>query len=89
MIDSPGSISPSVHSSDERPRSRAASHQFRPQSQPSRTGFFHFIFVFIVSRKKEKKIVAMHSDCSLFILYIFCNSGAMKMTKKDKPPENV
>ncbi|XP_031619654.1 cyclic nucleotide-gated cation channel alpha-3 isoform X2 [Contarinia nasturtii] len=38
VIDSPGSISPSVHSSDERPRSRAASHQFRPQSQPSRSG---------------------------------------------------
>lgn len=38
FIDSPGSISPSVHSSDERPRSLAASHQFRPQSQPSRSG---------------------------------------------------
>ncbi|XP_055839287.1 potassium/sodium hyperpolarization-activated cyclic nucleotide-gated channel 1 isoform X2 [Episyrphus balteatus] len=36
--DSPGSMSPSVHSSDDRPRSRATSHQSRPQSQPSRTG---------------------------------------------------
>ncbi|XP_055606923.1 cyclic nucleotide-gated cation channel alpha-3 [Uranotaenia lowii] len=35
---SPGSVSPSVHSSEERPRSRATSHQSRPQSQPSRTG---------------------------------------------------
>ncbi|XP_052566255.1 cyclic nucleotide-gated channel rod photoreceptor subunit alpha isoform X6 [Culex pipiens pallens] len=37
---SPGSVSPSVHSSgEERPRSRATSHQTsRPQSQPSRTG---------------------------------------------------
>ncbi|XP_058460626.1 cyclic nucleotide-gated cation channel alpha-3 isoform X1 [Malaya genurostris] len=35
---SPGSVSPSVHSSEERPRSRTASHQTsRPQSQPSRT----------------------------------------------------
>lgn len=38
IVDSPGSISPSVHSSDERPRSRTASHPSRPQSQPSRTG---------------------------------------------------
>ncbi|XP_037046789.1 cyclic nucleotide-gated cation channel alpha-3 isoform X5 [Bradysia coprophila] len=37
-MESPGSISPSVNSSDERPRSRAASHQSRPTSQPSRTG---------------------------------------------------
>ncbi|XP_054737768.1 uncharacterized protein LOC129244179 [Anastrepha obliqua] len=37
--DSPGSVSPSVHSSDDRPRSRATSHpSTRPQSQPSRTG---------------------------------------------------
>uniref|UniRef100_W8AWU7 Cyclic nucleotide-gated cation channel alpha-3 n=1 Tax=Ceratitis capitata TaxID=7213 RepID=W8AWU7_CERCA len=37
--DSPGSVSPSVHSSDDRPRSRATSHHStRPQSQPSRTG---------------------------------------------------
>lgn len=36
--DSPGSMSPSVHSSDDRPRSRATSHQSRPQSQPSRAG---------------------------------------------------
>nr|XP_029725134.1 cyclic nucleotide-gated cation channel alpha-3 [Aedes albopictus] len=36
---SPGSVSPSVHSSEERPRSRTTSHQTsRPQSQPSRTG---------------------------------------------------
>ncbi|EAU77684.3 cyclic nucleotide-gated cation channel alpha-3 isoform X7 [Anopheles arabiensis] len=35
---SPGSISPSVHSSEERPRSRTASHLARPQSQPCRTG---------------------------------------------------
>ncbi|XP_053688199.1 cyclic nucleotide-gated cation channel alpha-3 [Sabethes cyaneus] len=36
---SPGSVSPSVHSSEERPRSRTTSHQIsRPQSQPSRTG---------------------------------------------------
>lgn len=42
LVDSPGSISPSVHSSDERPRSRAASHQFRPQSQHSRSGFISF-----------------------------------------------
>uniref|UniRef100_A0A182M6F8 Uncharacterized protein n=1 Tax=Anopheles culicifacies TaxID=139723 RepID=A0A182M6F8_9DIPT len=35
---SPGSISPSVHSSEERPRSRTASHLIRPQSQPCRTG---------------------------------------------------
>ncbi|XP_055379586.1 cyclic nucleotide-gated cation channel alpha-3 isoform X2 [Condylostylus longicornis] len=35
--ESPGSMSPSVHSSqDERPRSRATSHQSRPQSQPCR-----------------------------------------------------
>ncbi|XP_058830940.1 cyclic nucleotide-gated cation channel alpha-3 isoform X4 [Topomyia yanbarensis] len=35
---SPGSVSPSVHSSEERPRSRTTSHQTsRPQSQPSRT----------------------------------------------------
>ncbi|XP_058981654.1 cyclic nucleotide-gated cation channel beta-3 [Musca domestica] len=37
--ESPGSMSPSVHSSDDRPRSRATSHHStRPQSQPSRTG---------------------------------------------------
>ncbi|XP_036342680.1 uncharacterized protein LOC118751959 [Rhagoletis pomonella] len=37
--DSPGSVSPSAHSSDDRPRSRATSHHStRPQSQPSRTG---------------------------------------------------
>uniref|UniRef100_A0AAG5DDK6 Cyclic nucleotide-binding domain-containing protein n=1 Tax=Anopheles atroparvus TaxID=41427 RepID=A0AAG5DDK6_ANOAO len=35
---SPGSLSPSVHSSEERPRSRTASHLARPQSQPCRTG---------------------------------------------------
>ncbi|KFB52920.1 AGAP007008-PA-like protein [Anopheles sinensis] len=35
---SPGSISPSVHSSEERPRSRTASHLARPQSQPCRSG---------------------------------------------------
>lgn len=36
---SPGSVSPSVHSSEERPRSQTTSHQTsRPQSQPSRTG---------------------------------------------------
>ncbi|XP_055537252.1 cyclic nucleotide-gated cation channel alpha-3 isoform X2 [Wyeomyia smithii] len=36
---SPGSVSPSVHSSEEQPRSRTTSHQIsRPQSQPSRTG---------------------------------------------------
>ncbi|XP_037956597.1 cGMP-gated cation channel alpha-1 [Teleopsis dalmanni] len=39
VTDSPGSLSPSVHSSDDRPRSRAASHHStRPQSQPSRSG---------------------------------------------------
>uniref|UniRef100_A0A1B0AL76 Uncharacterized protein n=1 Tax=Glossina palpalis gambiensis TaxID=67801 RepID=A0A1B0AL76_9MUSC len=38
-VESPGSMSPSVHSSDDRPRSRATSHHStRPQSQPSRTG---------------------------------------------------
>ncbi|TMW43497.1 hypothetical protein DOY81_011423 [Sarcophaga bullata] len=37
--ESPGSLSPSVHSSDDRPRSRTTSHHStRPQSQPSRTG---------------------------------------------------
>ncbi|XP_067630915.1 cyclic nucleotide-gated channel alpha-3 isoform X4 [Eurosta solidaginis] len=37
--DSPGSVSPSVHSSDDRPRSRATSHYTtRPQSQPGRPG---------------------------------------------------
>ncbi|XP_052872535.1 cyclic nucleotide-gated cation channel alpha-3 [Anopheles cruzii] len=35
---SPGSVSPSVHSSEERPRSRTTSHLARPQSQPCRTG---------------------------------------------------
>lgn len=38
MNDSPGSMSPSVHSSEERPRSRVTSHASRPQSQPSRNG---------------------------------------------------
>uniref|UniRef100_A0A1B0FP30 Uncharacterized protein n=1 Tax=Glossina morsitans morsitans TaxID=37546 RepID=A0A1B0FP30_GLOMM len=38
-VEAPGSMSPSVHSSDDRPRSRASSHHStRPQSQPSRTG---------------------------------------------------
>lgn len=32
------SVSPSAHSSDERPRSRATSHPSRPHSQPSRSG---------------------------------------------------
>ncbi|XP_033252259.1 uncharacterized protein LOC117191527 [Drosophila miranda] len=37
--DSPRSVSPSAHGSEERPRSRAASHNsIRPQSQPSHTG---------------------------------------------------
>ncbi|XP_033246987.1 cyclic nucleotide-gated cation channel beta-1 isoform X6 [Drosophila miranda] len=37
--DSPRSVSPSAHGSEERPRSRAASHHsIRPQSQPSHTG---------------------------------------------------
>ncbi|KAM7345009.1 uncharacterized protein ACRADG_011504 isoform 1-T1 [Cochliomyia hominivorax] len=37
--ESPGSLSPSVHSSDDRPRSRTASHHStRPLSQPSRAG---------------------------------------------------
>lgn len=36
-IDS-ASVSPSVHSSEERPRSRATSQLSRPQSQPSRSG---------------------------------------------------
>lgn len=42
ITDSPGSMSPSVHSSDERPRSRITSHSHasRPQSQPSRNGKF-------------------------------------------------
>lgn len=31
-------MSPSVHSSEERPRSRITSHTSRPQSQPSRNG---------------------------------------------------
>uniref|UniRef100_A0A1A9VFQ5 Uncharacterized protein n=1 Tax=Glossina austeni TaxID=7395 RepID=A0A1A9VFQ5_GLOAU len=35
-VESPGSMSPSVHSSDDRPRSRATSHHStRPQSQPN------------------------------------------------------
>jgi len=38
ITDSPGSMSPSVHSSDERPRSRITSHTSRPTSQPSRNG---------------------------------------------------
>lgn len=38
ITDSPGSISPSVQSSDERSRSRITSHISRPQSQPSRNG---------------------------------------------------
>lgn len=39
ISDSPGSLSPSVHSSDERPRSRNICNiNSRPQSQPSRTG---------------------------------------------------
>nr|XP_041632999.1 cyclic nucleotide-gated cation channel beta-3 [Drosophila kikkawai] len=37
--DSPRSVSPSAHGSEERPRSRATSHHsIRPQSQPSHTG---------------------------------------------------
>ncbi|XP_041447989.1 potassium/sodium hyperpolarization-activated cyclic nucleotide-gated channel 2 isoform X2 [Drosophila obscura] len=37
--DSPRSVSPSAHGSEERPRSRAASHHsIRPQSQPSHSG---------------------------------------------------
>ncbi|XP_070066111.1 uncharacterized protein [Drosophila virilis] len=37
--DSPRSVSPSAHGSEERPRSRATSHHsMRPQSQPSHTG---------------------------------------------------
>jgi hypothetical protein len=36
VTDSPGSMSPSVHSSDERPRSRITSHTSRPTS--SRNG---------------------------------------------------
>lgn len=37
--ESPGSLSPSVHSSDDRPRSRTASHHStRPLSQPGRAG---------------------------------------------------
>ena len=39
ITDSPGSMSPSVHSSDGHPRSRIASHTSRPQSTcPSRHG---------------------------------------------------
>lgn len=38
ITDSPGSMSPSVHSSDERPRSRITSHASRPPSQPNRNG---------------------------------------------------
>lgn len=38
-IDS-ASVSPSVHSSEERPRSRATSQLSRPQSQPSRSGIY-------------------------------------------------
>lgn len=38
ITDSPGSMSPSVHSSEERPRSRITSHTSRPQSQPTRNG---------------------------------------------------
>lgn len=46
ITDSPGSMSPSVQSSEERPRSRIASHISgshisRPQSQPSRSGKFY------------------------------------------------
>lgn len=41
VSESPGSISPSVNSSDERPRSRTTSHASRPQSQPSRTGIIN------------------------------------------------
>jgi hypothetical protein len=42
ITDSPGSMSPSVQSSDERPRSRITSHSHasRPHSQPSRNGKF-------------------------------------------------
>lgn len=48
-IDS-ASVSPSVHSSEERPRSRATSQLSRPQSQPSRSGMLSFI-LFIDSLK--------------------------------------
>lgn len=72
-IDSPGSVSPSVHSSvDERPRSRAASHQSRPQSQPSRTGF-QFLSIMScremnLNRNKREQINPITLVCPFHVL---------------------
>lgn len=48
MSDSPGSMSPSVHSSDERPRSRNTVHYSRPQSQSNRSGKVQEEFIKII-----------------------------------------
>lgn len=45
FVDSPGSMSPSVHSSEGHPRSRITSHNSRTQSQPNRNGNKLFILL--------------------------------------------
>lgn len=49
-IDS-ASVSPSVHSSEERPRSRATSQLSRPQSQPSRSGMLYLSYLYTLWNK--------------------------------------
>lgn len=69
IVDSPGSISPSVHSSDERPRSRTGSHPSRPQSQPSRTGSY---LSYTFTSTHTVQFLFFVFDFAHFILTLMC-----------------